>query len=159
MFYHWYSNFNLITNYKCYSKPNSTHRYLLRHDMTEVMVQFLHSPDWLVYSLSSAGDGGDGNTWMSLWLNDTLLGPKTPSSLASFTVCVWFKVTTFLDFATLLSYSVASDQLSHGIKFREYHTFFTTLTAWSKNISFLNSNNCTFIMINSMYFSKIFAQN
>ncbi|XP_071514474.1 uncharacterized protein [Panulirus ornatus] len=74
--------------------------------------------EWMVYSLSSDGEEGTDVPGMSVWLNNTSMDPEAQHSLAIFTVCVWFKATAFLGLSTLLSYSLASDELPIGIEFR-----------------------------------------
>lgn len=57
----------------------------------------------------AAGDGdGDIDTRLSVSLGVSL-APAASAPLASFTLCVWYYATGFLDVSTLLSYAV-SDQ-------------------------------------------------
>lgn len=73
--------------------------------------------EWAVFGLE-AGDGfGDSNTRLTVSLRESL-APATPAALTSFTLCVWYYATAFLDASTLLSYAV-SDHLDDVIRLRE----------------------------------------
>nr|XP_045623323.1 uncharacterized protein LOC123773576 [Procambarus clarkii] len=65
--------------------------------------------EWLVYTLSSGGGKGDKVTRMVLSLTE-VLGPEAASaSLANFTLCLWFRVSTFLEFSTVVSYAISNE--------------------------------------------------
>lgn len=74
--------------------------------------------EWVVYELLSGGGTGDSVTRLSLHLEDSLPLPDPASVLSNFTLCLWFRVTTFLEMSTLLSYAL-SETLDDVLQFRK----------------------------------------
>ena len=65
----------------------------------------------------AAGDGdGDTDTRLAVSLKESL-SPEAPAPLASFTLCMWYYATAFLDASTLLSYAT-SNQMDDVIRLR-----------------------------------------
>ncbi|XP_050699532.1 uncharacterized protein LOC126986986 isoform X2 [Eriocheir sinensis] len=73
-------------------------------------------PEWAVFELAAGGGNGDTETRLTVSLKESL-APAAPAPLASFTLCVWYYATGFLDASTLLSYAT-SDSLDDVIRLR-----------------------------------------
>lgn len=73
-------------------------------------------PEWAVFELAAGGGNGDTETRLTVSLKESL-APAAPAPLASFTLCVWYYATGFLDASTLLSYAT-SDNLDDVIRLR-----------------------------------------
>lgn len=58
---------------------------------------------WMVQQLQP--QGADNVTRLTLHLGDAL-GVDAPANSTAFTLCLWFKVTSFRDLSCLLSYAV-----------------------------------------------------
>lgn len=72
----------------------------------------------MVYELASGKGQGDTHTRLRVSMKESV--PATaPATLSSFTLCMWFNVTSFLDASTLLSYA-NSDQIDDAIRLRTY---------------------------------------
>ncbi|XP_037793389.1 neuronal pentraxin-2-like [Penaeus monodon] len=77
--------------------------------------------EWVVYELSSGGGTGDTLTRLSVQLEEeSLSSPEPASILSSFTLCLWFRVTTFLEMSTLLSYALSETE-DDAIQLRTFH--------------------------------------
>lgn len=64
-----------------------------------------------------AGDGdGDTDTRLTVSLKESL-SPAVPAPLSSFTLCMWYYATSFLDASTMLSYAT-SNQMDDVIRLR-----------------------------------------
>lgn len=101
----------------------------LSYSLLIASVFFLHplliaSADWVVYELSSGGGRGDAVTRLSADLADSLTSPDPAPRLPTFTLCVWFRVTTFLERSTVLSYAL-SDTMDDAVRIREFRSSFS----------------------------------
>lgn len=77
-----------------------------------------------MYELSSGGGRGDAVTRLSADLADSLTSPDPAPRLPTFTLCVWFRVTTFLERSTVLSYAL-SDTMDDAVRIREFRSSFS----------------------------------
>lgn len=69
-----------------------------------------------MFGLSAGGGDGDTVTRLTVSFRESL-APATPAPLDSFTLCVWYYATSFLDASTLVSYAT-SDNLDDVIRLR-----------------------------------------
>ena len=71
------------------------------------------------------------------------LGPSAPANFSSFTLCLWFKVTTFRDLSCLLSYALSAerDDALNICKYRHdaYKTWLHFLR-WYSGLAFGQAN-------------------
>lgn len=100
------------------SHPFSSYTRFLSHPL------LIASADWVVYELSSGGGRGDAVTRLSADLADSLTSPDPAPRLPTFTLCVWFRVTTFLERSTVLSYAL-SDTMDDAVRIREFRSSFS----------------------------------
>lgn len=65
-----------------------------------------------MYGLTAGAGEGDTNTRIIVSLGESLApgAPTAPPPLPSFTLCIWYYATSFLDASTLLSYAVSNHQ-------------------------------------------------
>ena len=71
----------------------------------------------------AAGDGdGDTDTRLAVSLKESL-SPEAPASLASFTLCMWYYATAFLDASTLLSY--ATSKMDNAIRLSKHNAIYS----------------------------------
>lgn len=76
-----------------------------------------------MYELSSGGGTGDAVTRLSVQLEEESLSSTEPASiLSTFTLCLWFRVTTFLEMSTLLSYALSETE-DDAIQLRKLASF------------------------------------
>lgn len=108
----------------------ASHRIRFLLTPASYRIRFLFHPlliasaDWVVYELSSGGGRGDAVTRLSADLADSLTSPDPAPRLPTFTLCVWFRVTTFLERSTILSYAL-SDTMDDAVRIREFRSSFS----------------------------------
>lgn len=69
-----------------------------------------------MYELAAGGGDGDTETRLTVSFRESLAS-AAPAPLTSFTLCVWYYATAFLEASTLLSYAI-SNNLDDVIRLR-----------------------------------------
>lgn len=95
-----------------------------------------------MFGLAAGGGDGDNVTRLTVSFRESL-GPAVPAPLDSFTLCIWYYATSFLDASTLVSYA-ASDHQDDAIRLSE------AATSIQSNIRLENSQTFSYYLLRTV---------